>query len=140
MGTMLCWRGANLPAGTIPWKAMSVCGRVAFCGSDGDDNGDAGAGGQPPAGAFPKAFAQVMRLLPRLPRCQYYGWQKSSGGLDPARAHEPERHQAARIDQLFSSDLIRLSNSWNEISPLIISPLMKKVGVELTLSTSVAYF
>src|ERR1700691_1615247 len=65
MGTMLCWRGANLPAGTIPWKAMSVCGRVAFCGSDGDDNGDAGAGGQPPAGGFPKAFAQVMRLLPR---------------------------------------------------------------------------
>ena len=43
-------------------------------------------------------------------------------------------------DQLFSSDLIFLSNSSNEVSPLIISPLMKKVGVELTFSTSLANF
>jgi hypothetical protein len=43
-------------------------------------------------------------------------------------------------NQLLSSDLIRLSNSSNEASPLIFSPLMKKVGVELTFSTSLAYF
>src|SRR5579872_814138 len=42
--------------------------------------------------------------------------------------------------QLLSSALIRLSNSSNEVSPLIMSPLMKKVGVEFTLSTSEAYF
>ena len=35
---------------------------------------------------------------------------------------------------------MRFSNSSNEVSPLIISPLMKKVGVEFTFSTSVAYF
>jgi hypothetical protein len=44
------------------------------------------------------------------------------------------------LDQLFRSDLIFLSNSSNEISPLITSPLMKKVGVEFTFSTSDAYF
>ena len=42
--------------------------------------------------------------------------------------------------QLFNKDLMRLSNSSNLVSPLIISPLMKKVGVELTFSTSAAYF
>ena len=35
MNTVLCWPGTNLPAVTIPWKAMSVCGRVARCGSHG---------------------------------------------------------------------------------------------------------
>src|SRR5664279_6019270 len=35
---------------------------------------------------------------------------------------------------------MRLSNSSNEVSPLIFSPLMKKVGVESTFSTSAAYF
>jgi hypothetical protein len=33
-----------------------------------------------------------------------------------------------------------LSNSSNEASPLMTSPLMKKVGVEFTFSTSAAYF
>jgi hypothetical protein len=32
-----------------------------FCGSDGRDNGEAGAGGQPPQAAFPKGFTGVMR-------------------------------------------------------------------------------
>src|ERR1700674_697407 len=41
---------------------MSVCGRVAF-GGPSDDNGDAGAGGQPAAGAFPKAFAQLTKAF-----------------------------------------------------------------------------
>jgi hypothetical protein len=35
---------------------------------------------------------------------------------------------------------MRLLNSSNEVSPLTISPLMKKVGVELTFSTSAANF
>src|SRR5260221_3029656 len=38
---------------------MSVCGRVASGDSHGPDNGETGAGGQPPPGAFPKAFAGV---------------------------------------------------------------------------------
>ena len=33
MNTDLAWPGANLPAVTIPWKAMSVCGRTASGGS-----------------------------------------------------------------------------------------------------------
>ena len=43
---------------------------------------------------------------------------------------------AGEIAQLFKSDLILLSNSSNEVSPLIFSPLMKKVGVASTLSCS----
>ena len=39
-----------------------------------------------------------------------------------------------------SSCLIRLSNSSNEIAPLILSALMKKVGVALTCSTLWAKF
>src|ERR1700726_1630330 len=59
MDTILCWQGANLPPRTRPYKAMPVCGRVAACDSHGPDNGEAGAEGQPPPGAFPKAFAGV---------------------------------------------------------------------------------
>jgi hypothetical protein len=90
---------------------MSVCGRVASGGSHGRDNGETGAEGQPPAKAFPTAFAGVI-------------------GPD----------QPALPGQLLSSDLIFLSNSSNEVSPLILSPLMKNVGVESTFSTSLAYF
>src|SRR3954466_10622630 len=43
-------------------------------------------------------------------------------------------------NQLFSSDLILLSNSAKDVSPLIFSPLRKKVGVESTFNTSLAYF
>src|ERR1700730_2733891 len=39
---------------------MSVCGRVSFGDSLASDNGEAGAFGQPPPGAFPKAFAGVI--------------------------------------------------------------------------------
>jgi len=42
--------------------------------------------------------------------------------------------------QLFNNDLMRLSNSSKLWSPFIISPLMKKVGVEFTFNTSFAYF
>ena len=47
---------------------------------------------------------------------------------------------AESCNQLFNSDLIRLSNSSNVVAPVIFSPLMKKVGVEFTLSTSLANF
>src|SRR5882757_11258330 len=96
MDTMLCWQGANLPAGTIPEKAMSVCGRVAPCGAHGPDNGEAGAAGQPPRGAFPKAFAGLMG--------------------------RNESHLAGAENQLLSSDLILLSNSSSAVSPTIIPP------------------
>src|ERR1700761_858114 len=43
-------------------------------------------------------------------------------------------------NQPCNSGLIRFWNSSNEVSPLIFSPLMKKVGVESTFSTSLAYF
>jgi len=57
------------------------------------------------------------------------------------RAYGIIRIRPARApNQLFRSDLIFLSNSSNEVSPLTISPLMKKVGVELTFSTSLANF
>jgi hypothetical protein len=42
--------------------------------------------------------------------------------------------------QFCSSCLIRLSNASNGIAPLILSPLIKKVGVALTFSTSSANF
>src|SRR3954470_5160166 len=42
--------------------------------------------------------------------------------------------------QLLRSGLIFFSNSSTEVSPLIFSPLMKKVGVESTLRISLAYF
>jgi hypothetical protein len=93
------------------------------------DNGEAGAEGQPPPGAFPKAFVVafvvVIPMLAQIVRVPLAG----RGAC-----------RSAAIDQLFSSDLIFLSNSSNEASPLITSPLMKKVGVEFTFSTSLAYF
>src|SRR4029453_15861366 len=83
------------------------------------DNGEGGAEGQRPRGAFPKAFeALVWRLLLDL-------WAR----MNPARAN-----------QLFNSELMRFENSSNLCSPLSISPLMKKGGVELTFSTSAANF
>src|SRR5580700_5703520 len=101
---------------------MSVCGRVASRGSHGSDNGEAGAGEQPPPGAFPKSFIR--------------GFMEDFTGVRRLYGFPP----AAAKRQLFSSALIRLSNSSNEVSPLIFSPLRKKVGVESTFSTSEAYF
>src|ERR1700676_533625 len=51
-----------------------------------------------------------------------------------------ERPVERLCDQLFSSGVMCLENSSKEVSPLSISPLMKKVGVELTFKTSLAYF
>src|SRR5450631_1653473 len=97
---------------------MSVCGRVAFCGSRRATMARPGLKGNRREGLFPR---ELYRLLQGLCRALESGPQ-------------------ATRNQLLSSDFIRLSNSSNEVSPLIISPLMKKVGVELTLSTSAAYF
>ena len=69
--------------------------------------------------AFPKGFeALVWRLLLDL-----------SARMNP---HVP--------NQLFSIELMRFENSSKLCSPLSISPLMKKVGVDCTFSTSAAYF
>jgi hypothetical protein len=51
-----------------------------------------------------------------------------------------ERNRGKSLDQLFSSGLIFFSNSSNDVSPLILSPLIKNVGVESTFKTSLAYF
>src|ERR1700755_1555047 len=59
----LAWPGANLPAVTIPWKAMSVCGRTGFAALMAGDNGEAGAAGQRPDRAFPKGFLGVLSSL-----------------------------------------------------------------------------
>src|SRR6266851_2473333 len=93
---------------------MSVCGRVASCGS-----WQATMARPGPEGNRRRGFSQGF--------CGGYG------------AWESQFRQGSK-NQLFSSDLILLSNSSNEVSPLIISPLMKKVGVELTFSTSLANF
>jgi hypothetical protein len=82
------------------------------------DNGEAGAGGQRRRRLFPRDLSRdLSRFL----------W-----GLRDRINPGP--------NQLFKKDLIFLSNSSNDVSPLIFSPLTKKVGVESTFSTSPAYF
>src|SRR5258708_2646640 len=63
MNTDLAWPGANLPAVTIPWKAMSVCGRTALAALMAGDNGEGGAGGQRAGAAFPKGFTGFLFSL-----------------------------------------------------------------------------
>src|ERR1700730_9016715 len=105
------------------------------------DNGEAGRQGQPTRRAFPKAFVWLIRQPLRCRR----GARRTHTPRPIVRDHErlglwAPAQGRERINQVFSSDLIRLSNSSNEVSPLILSPLMKKVGVESTFSTSLAYF
>jgi hypothetical protein len=95
------------------------------------------------AGAFPKAFAQLTKAFAQVTPMPLLRLAKKRRGRVVAASFRHQRRLAppvAPIGQLFSSDLIRLSNSSNVVSPLIISPLMKKVGVELTFSTSLANF
>jgi hypothetical protein len=82
------------------------------------DNGEAGAGGQPQRRAFPKGFVEGFAD----------GFIEAFSGVTGYL----EFRSAAAANQLFNNDLIRLSNSSNEVSPLIFSPLRKKVGVEFT--------
>src|SRR5579859_4945164 len=65
----------------------------------------------------------------------------SSNGASPAIPMREKPSNHALADQLpFRSGLIFFSNSSIDVSPLIFSPLMKKVGVESTFNTSLAYF
>ena len=122
------------------------------------DNGEAGAGGQPAGRGFSRVFCGGYADV-----CVDASLRRPGG----RRAHNRRRHRrdscvpqvletrrASRdgeygspgstgrvvMNQLFSSGLISLSKSSNVAAPLTISPLMKKVGVELTFSTSLAYF
>src|ERR1700730_1655019 len=128
---------------------MSVCGRVAFGDSDGRQwrgrpprATDAAGFSQGFCVAYPAAIALSSRRRPE----PYAAARRPQKAVRcPSRDHErlglwAPTQVRGRINQVFSSDLIRLSNSSNEVSPLILSPLMKKVGVESTFSTSLAYF
>src|SRR6476469_3856459 len=97
---------------------MPVCGRVVFCGSDVATMARRGLKGNRRDRLFPRDLSRLLRGL-----C---GALES--GLKGLR------------NQLLRSDLILLSNSSNDVSPLIFSPLRKKVGVESTFNTSAAYF
>src|ERR1700738_1711431 len=101
---------------------MSVCGRVAPRGSLGRQQWR----GRGRRATEPAGFSQGF----------YEGFYEGFCGV----YRVPAVGRPRRDHQLLSSDLIRLSNSSNEASPLILSPLIKKVGVESTFSTSPAYF
>src|ERR1700724_2032048 len=105
---------------------MSVCGRVAFGGSDATTMAAAEPEGNRRPGLFPRLLLRLPRLLRRLPRCPCYAWRKNvapGSSLPRSPTEDDWCCEGKRIGQLFSSDLIRLSNSSNEVSPLIISPL-----------------
>src|ERR1700732_43872 len=104
---------------------MSVCGRVAIAALMGRQWRGRGRRATAAAG-----FSQGI----------YNGFLDGLSRLFRGLGGRLEVRPAAAANQLFSNDLIRLSNSSNEVSPLIFSPLRKKVGVELTCSTSEAYF
>src|SRR5580692_3694931 len=70
------------------------------------------------------------------PQGKYEGFTKD---LSKDLSRTGNRYGSRLTAQLLSSALIRLSNSSNEVSPLIFSPLRKKVGVESTFRTSDAY-
>src|ERR1700731_3950938 len=81
---------------------MSVCGRVAFGGSDATTMATPEPEGNRRPGLFP-------RLLFRLPGCACCSWQKSSSGLAPAwfanRRRSVQRKGANRsaLQQRFDS-------------------------------------
>src|ERR1700730_17084621 len=60
---------------------MSVFGRVAAYGSDGRDNGEAAAAGQPARSAFPKAFAGLTKAFAGLTKA----FAGLTGHTNPAR-------------------------------------------------------
>ncbi len=60
MNTNLAWPGANLPAVTIPWMAMSVAGRKPDQAFMAGDNGEGEAGKQRRRTAFPKGFEALV--------------------------------------------------------------------------------
>jgi hypothetical protein len=70
----------------------------------------------------------------RTSAARFVALKKWSPGPLAVRRHSP-KGQIEVTAHFISSCLIRLSNSSNEIAPLILSALMKKVGVALTFST-----
>src|SRR5258706_9053761 len=74
---------------------------------------------------------RLSRLFQRLLRCLCAGFHVSRTHFYESSRRAPGRVADRPDPQLFSSGVIFLANSSNEVSPLSISPLMKKVGVEL---------
>jgi hypothetical protein len=68
-----------------------------------DDNGDGGAGGQPPAWAFPKAFAWVKRLLRGLPDAHVTLGEKTSRRGRPCLVQAPKAIGATKRRESVSS-------------------------------------
>src|SRR3569833_568831 len=108
----------------------------------GRDNGDGRARGQPAGPAFPRLFWMCGAWAAWNPN-------QADGPNIAGRAALLDRYQGfagcnvqivAAARQLLRSGLIFFSKSSTEVSPLIFSPLMKKVGVESTLRISLAYF
>src|ERR1700712_739818 len=102
MNTNLAWPGANLPAVTIPWKAMSVCGRTTFGGSYGRDNGEAGAGGQRLGAAFPKGFIGVLSSL----FLDLWDHLNPVPRISPSRASWPRRAQHCQFRKARTGPII----------------------------------
>ena len=109
-----------------------MCGRVALGGPYAPRQWRGGGRRATAARAFPKGFAGV------LPANREFADAAVIAAV--VTALDASLRTRCEIDQLFSSALILLSNSSNEVAPLTISPLMKKVGVELTFSTSAGEF
>src|ERR1700722_11284041 len=96
---------------------MSVCGRVAFGGSDATTMATAEPEGNRRPGLFPRLLLKLPRLLlrlprlllrlprllPRFPRCPCCGWQKTLGRIVLARAHQPETIGAIKQCESVSS-------------------------------------
>src|ERR1700744_3088084 len=129
------------------------------------DNGFAMARGQPAEQAFPKEMPSLLLGLSGRINLDYHRFENlllsresiflpdsSNSAPLPGRCRDIRKRPGCPglaacsadlrgADQLpFNSGLIFFSNSAIEVSPLIFSPLTKKVGVESTLSTSLAYF
>jgi hypothetical protein len=87
----------------------------------------------------PGLFQSLLRGLAN--RDSQPGWSAAQSGkavhMSPGFV---SLHPGYGKNQLFSSGLISFSKSSKVAAPLTISPLMKKLGVEFTFSTSLAYF
>src|SRR5882757_6273541 len=74
MNTNLAWPGANLPAVTIPWKAMSVCGRTALAALIAQTMARPGPEGNGPRRLFPRVLQGFCPVF-----CWTYGIARISG-------------------------------------------------------------
>src|SRR6266566_6747430 len=156
----LSWQDSQVARRESPCRDNTIEGNVGVedeslrASRIGGDNGFAGAGGQPAPVAFPKAFSQGFYkgfykvFLEAFARVARANDERSADGtrstaeqrLDLPVKRLERAQPGSKARQLFRSGLIFFSNSSIEVSPLIFSPLTKKVGVESTFSTSLAYF